>query len=74
MINLLIGKTPSDVEHYLKNKGWTVIYPQSATPAKTQYVVFVKTTKSGEVYHLDYNPAGKTYGSDYWKVINLMIL
>ncbi|MDC9753481.1 RHS repeat-associated core domain-containing protein [Proteus mirabilis] len=68
-INLLTGKTPSDVEHYLKSKGWTVTYPQSATPAKTQHVVFVKTTKSGEVYHLDYNSTGKTYGSDYWKVI-----
>ncbi|EOA0527554.1 RHS repeat-associated core domain-containing protein, partial [Salmonella enterica subsp. enterica serovar Altona] len=68
-VDLLTGKKPADVENYLKSKGWTATYPQSATPAKTQHVVFVKTTKSGEVYHLDYNPAGKTHGSDYWKVI-----
>lgn len=32
-------------------------------------MVYVKTTKSGEEYKLDYNPDGKTHDSDYWKVI-----
>ncbi|HGY4645178.1 TPA: RHS repeat-associated core domain-containing protein, partial [Providencia stuartii] len=68
-VDLLSGKKPSDVELYLNSKGWKTTYPQSATPQKTQHVVFEKTTKSGEVYHLDYNPSGKTHNSDYWKVI-----
>nr|WP_080740586.1 RHS repeat-associated core domain-containing protein [Morganella morganii] len=68
-VDLLSGKKPSDVEVYLNSKGWKTTYPQSATPQKTQHVVFEKTTKSGEVYHLDYNTSGKTHNSDYWKVI-----
>ncbi|WP_238839691.1 hypothetical protein, partial [Proteus mirabilis] len=57
VLNLLTDKLmiPDDVTHNLNNKGWNVTSPQNATPAKTQHVVFVKTTKSGEVYHLDYN-------------------
>ena len=68
-VDLLSGKKPADVEKYLNSKGWKTTYPQSATPQKTQHVIFEKTTKSGEVYHLDYNPSGKTHNSDYWKVI-----
>lgn len=68
-VDLLSGKKPSDVEVYLNSKGWKTTYPQSATPQKIQHVVFEKTTKSGEVYHLDYNTSGKTHNSDYWKVI-----
>ncbi|MEN3753038.1 hypothetical protein ABC733_11065 [Mangrovibacter sp. SLW1] len=57
-VDLLTGKKPSDVESHLNSKGWVTTYPQSATPAKTQHVVFEKVTKSGEIYYLDYNPAG----------------
>ncbi|CAI0742559.1 Uncharacterised protein [Serratia rubidaea] len=68
-VDLPTGKEPENVEVHLKNKGWKATYPQSATLQKTQHVVFEKTTKSGEVYHLDYNPSGKTHNGDYWKVI-----
>ncbi|PIT14826.1 hypothetical protein BGI32_06870 [Snodgrassella alvi] len=68
-VDLLTGKKPNAIENYLKSKGWKVTYPQSNNPAKTQHVVFEKITKSGEIYHLDYNPSGITHNSDYWKVI-----
>ena len=68
-VSILTGKKPSDVSDYLASKGWVATYPQSSTPLKTQHVVFVKTTKSGSKYQLDYNPDGKTNNSDYWKVL-----
>lgn len=36
-----------------------------------QHTVFIRTTKSGKKYGLDYNPANKgnsTHGVPYWKV------
>ena len=44
-VSILTGKKPSDVSDYLASKGWVATYPQSSTPLKTQYVVFVNATK-----------------------------
>ena len=68
-VELLTGKKPSEVENQLLKNGWRVTFSQSNTPSKTQHVVFIKKTKAGGEYHLDYNPDGKTHNSDYWKVI-----
>ncbi|PIT14820.1 RHS repeat-associated core domain-containing protein [Snodgrassella alvi] len=72
-INRLTGKKASDVHDYLISKGWTVTNPQSKNQNAIQHIVYVKKTKSGVTYRLDYHPGGSAsqpniHGNDYWKV------
>ncbi|GMB65890.1 RHS repeat-associated core domain-containing protein [Pectobacterium parmentieri] len=69
----LTGKKPADVHDYLTSKGWEVTHPQSKNINAIQHTVYVKTTKSGTTYKLDYHPGGSgsqknIHGNDYWKV------
>ncbi|MFP1860119.1 RHS repeat-associated core domain-containing protein, partial [Lonsdalea quercina] len=69
----LTGKKPEDVHGYLTSKGWSKTYPQADKPGAIQHIQYVKTTKSGTTYKLDYHPGGSStqpniHGNDYWKV------
>ncbi|WP_420845705.1 RHS repeat-associated core domain-containing protein [Mixta theicola] len=69
----LTGKRPSDVNDYLMSKGWSKTYPQAGKPGAIQHIQYVKTTKSGTTYKLDYHPGGSgsqknIHGNDYWKL------
>lgn len=72
-VNKLTGKTPAEIDSLLTSKGWTKIYPQAGRPDAIQHIQYVKTTKSGTTYKLDYHPGGNAkqpniHGNDYWKV------
>ncbi|WP_371688410.1 RHS repeat-associated core domain-containing protein [Snodgrassella alvi] len=72
-LNRLTSKKPEEVHDYLISKGWNVTKPQAKNPNSIQHTVYVKTTKSGTTYKLDYHPGGSAsqpniYGNDYWKV------
>ena len=72
-IERLSGKRPGDVHDYLTSKGWERTYPQAGNKKAIQHIVYVKTTKSGTTYKLDYHPGGNVsqpniHGNDYWKV------
>ncbi|RDR49709.1 putative deoxyribonuclease RhsC [Escherichia marmotae] len=72
-VNKLTGKTPAEIDSLLTSKGWTKIYPQAGRPDAIQHIQYVKTTKSGATYKLDYHPGGNAkqpniHGNDYWKV------
>ena len=69
----LTGKKPADVDGYLTSRGWTKTYPQAGRPDAIQHVQYVRSTKSGATYKLDYHPGGSPtqpniHGNDYWKV------
>ncbi|MEB6334755.1 RHS repeat-associated core domain-containing protein [Serratia rhizosphaerae] len=69
----LTGKKPADIHDHLTSKGWSKTYPQANKPGAIQHVQYVKTTKSGTTYKLDYHPGGSStqpnvHGNDYWKV------
>ncbi|WP_242688836.1 hypothetical protein [Photorhabdus tasmaniensis] len=69
----LTGKKPADVDAHLTSRGWEKTYPQAGNPNAIQHVQYVKTTKSGTTYKLDYHPGGNStqpniHGNDYWKV------
>ena len=69
----LTGKKPADVHDYLTSKGWSRTYPQAGKPGAIQHTQYVKTTKAGTTYKLDYHPGGSgsqknIHGNDYWKV------
>ncbi|WP_460097578.1 hypothetical protein [Pseudomonas sp. S3_C01] len=66
-------KKPADVDGYLTSRGWTKTYPQAGRPDAIQHVQYVRSTKSGATYKLDYHPGGSPtqpniHGNDYWKV------
>ena len=72
-VNKLTGKAPAEIDSLLTSKGWTKIYPQAGRPEAIQHIQYVKTTKSGTTYKLDYHPGGNAkqqniHGNDYWKV------
>ncbi|MDK1250854.1 RHS repeat-associated core domain-containing protein [Cronobacter sakazakii] len=72
-VDRLTGKKPADVHNILTSKGWTRTYPQANKPGAIQHIQYVKTTKSGTTYKLDYHPGGtpsqpNVHGNDYWKV------
>ena len=72
-LNRLTSKKPEEVHDYLISKGWNVTKPQAKNPNSIQHTVYVKTTKSGTTYKLDYHPGGSAsqpniHGNDYWKV------
>ncbi|WFQ79105.1 RHS repeat-associated core domain-containing protein [Xenorhabdus sp. SF857] len=72
-VDKLTGKTPDEIDRLLTSKGWKKTYPQAGRPDAIQHIQYVKTTKSGTTYKLDYHPGGNTkqpniHGNDYWKV------
>lgn len=72
-VDKLTGKTPDDVDVYFTSHGWAKIYPQADKVDAIQHVQYVKTTKSGTTYKLDYHPGGNPkqpniHGNDYWKI------
>ncbi len=72
-VDRLTGKKPLDVHDYLTSKGWTATSPQSSNEKAIQHIVYVKKTKAGTTYKLDYHPGGSSsqpnlHGNDYWKV------
>ena len=72
-VDRLTGKTPADVHDHLTSKGWAITRPQAGNDRAIQHIVYVKTTKSGTTYKLDYHPGGSPsqpniHGNDYWKV------
>ncbi len=72
-VNKLTGKTPAEIDSLLTSKGWTKIYPQAGRPEANQHIQYVKTTKSGTTYKLDYHPGSNAkqhniHGNDYWKI------
>ncbi|WP_230675286.1 hypothetical protein [Yersinia pseudotuberculosis] len=72
-VNKLSGKKPVDVDAFLTSRGWTKHYPQAGRPNAIQHTQYVRTTKSGATYKLDYHPGGNVsqpniHGNDYWKI------
>lgn len=72
-VDKLSGKKPADVDAFLTSRGWTKHYPQAGRPDAIQHTQYVRTTKSGATYKLDYHPGGNAsqpniHGNDYWKV------
>ena len=72
-VGRLTGKKPVDVDEYLVSRGWTKGYPQGDNPNAIQHIQYVRTTKSGATYKLDYHPGGSPsqpniHGNDYWKI------
>ena len=72
-VDKLTGKTPADVDTLLTSKGWTRTYPQANKSGAIQHIQYVKKTKSGTTYKLDYHPGGSPsqpniHGNDYWKI------
>ncbi len=70
-VKILSNKKPEDVRNYLIKRGWIETHPQALNPQATQHTVFVKTTKKGKTYGLDYNPStapNSTHKVPYWKV------
>ncbi|WP_137940360.1 RHS repeat-associated core domain-containing protein [Chitinivorax sp. B] len=72
-VDKLTGKKPVDVDAYLTGRGWTKTYPQASNPNAIQHIQYVRTTKAGTTYKLDYHPGGSptqpnVHGNDYWKV------
>lgn len=61
------------MDSLLTSKGWTKIYPQAGRPDAIQHIQYVKMTKSGTTYKLDYHHGGNAkqpniHGNDYWKI------
>ncbi|CVC29333.1 Cell wall-associated polypeptide CWBP200 [Serratia marcescens] len=72
-VDKLSGKKPADVDAFLTSRGWAKHYPQAGRPEAIQHTQYVRTTKSGATYKLDYHPGGNAsqpniHGNDYWKV------
>ena len=72
-VDKLTGNKPADVDTFLSSRGWTKHYPQAGRPDAIQHTQYVRTTKSGATYKLDYHPGGNAsqpniHGNDYWKV------
>ena len=76
-VDKLTGKTAGDVDTYLTERGWTKTYPQAGNPNAIQHTQYVRSTKSGATYKLDYHPGGSPtqpniHGNDYWKVYKVV--
>ncbi|OAI59997.1 membrane protein [Ralstonia solanacearum] len=76
-IDKLTGKAPVDVDAYLTSRGWAKTYPQAGNPNAIQHTQYVRSTKSGVTYKLDYHPGGSPtqqniHGNDYWKVYKVV--
>ncbi|MTD29424.1 RHS repeat-associated core domain-containing protein, partial [Erwinia sorbitola] len=72
-VDKLSGKKPADVDAFMTSRGWTRHYPQAGRPDAIQHTQYVRTTKSGATYKLDYHPGGNAsqpniHGNDYWKI------
>ncbi len=76
-VDKLTGKAPVDVDAYLTSRGWAKTYPQAGNPNAIQHTQYVRSTKSGVTYKLDYHPGGSPtqqniHGNDYWKVYKVV--